>query len=152
MVFKETIRRGVGLLPLAILLFVFLLGNAVAAYLFAWQPIFFGNFGVFQIYACFVAQAGIYCVLSGMLGRAWITSFLNWGCVGRFCMPGVCDLLCFNRNHGDHLRFSSTAALLRVLAVSAAEKLVRLAPSSKSPRSMSNPIRCAWEISSSRPP
>ena len=73
MAVKKTI---LGMLPLAILLLIFLVANAVAAYLFAWSPIFLGNFGVFQTYACFVAQAGIYCVLSGMLGRAWISSFL----------------------------------------------------------------------------
>ncbi|MDX1925967.1 MAG: hypothetical protein SFV81_05590 [Pirellulaceae bacterium] len=72
---KSRLRR-VALLPLAILLFVLLAGNAVAAYLLVWRPIFLGSFWVYQIYAFFTAQAGSYCVLSGMLGRAWIASFL----------------------------------------------------------------------------
>ncbi len=68
--------RRVGLLPLAISLFVFLAGNSFAAFLFVWSPISLGNFGFYQICAFFTAQAGVYCVLSGMLGRAWISSFL----------------------------------------------------------------------------
>ncbi len=55
--------RRVGLLPLAISLFVFLAGNSFACFSVRLESISLGNFGFYQTCAFFTAQAGVYCCL-----------------------------------------------------------------------------------------
>lgn len=81
MAFRTALSNRAGLMPLAILLLLFLLGNAVTYLLITRLSFLFGTLSGLQLYSYFLAQAGFYCVLGGFLGRAWIASFL----IGAVC-------------------------------------------------------------------
>jgi hypothetical protein len=81
MTFRTALSNRAGLFPLGILLLLFVVGNAVAYFLESRLSFLIGTFGIFQLFAYFLAQAGFYCVLGGILGRAWISSFL----IGTVC-------------------------------------------------------------------